>query len=83
MNSLLLIGTAIATVNILKDWGLKNIKFVCILGSREGLEALHAAHPDITIYVGAVDDDLTAKGYVIPGMGDAGDRQFKTFHHDD
>lgn len=73
-------GTAIATVNILKDWGLKRIKFVCVLASREGLKAIQDAHPDISIYCAAVDDELNDEGYVIPGLGDAGDRQFNTFH---
>ncbi len=71
-------GTSIAAVNILKDWGLKNIKFVCILASREGIEALQAAHPDIDIHVGVVDDKLNDKGYIDPGCGDAGDRIFNT-----
>ena len=67
-------GTAIATVNILKEWGLKRIKFMCILASQEGLEALQQAHPDISIYVAAIDKDLNESGYVLPGLGDAGDR---------
>ncbi|KAI8928606.1 uracil phosphoribosyltransferase-domain-containing protein [Entophlyctis helioformis] len=73
-------GTAVAAVNILKDWGLPRIKFVSILASRAGLEALAAAHPDIQIYVAAVDDELDDHGYVRPGLGDAGDRLFKTFY---
>lgn len=73
-------GTAIATLQILKDWGLKNIKFLCILASREGLDALRAAHPDVEIYAAAVDEELNDAGYVMPGLGDAGDRQFKTVH---
>ncbi len=67
-------GTAIATVTILKDWGLKRIKFIAMIASREGLEALREAHPDLEIVVGAVDDVLTDGGYIIPGLGDAGDR---------
>ncbi|KAI3646413.1 hypothetical protein MP228_009341 [Amoeboaphelidium protococcarum] len=73
-------GTAISAVNILKDWGLKRIKLICLLASKEGLQALRDAHPDIIIYVAAIDEVLNDHGYVVPGMGDAGDRLFKTFH---
>lgn len=71
-------GTAIAAVSILKDWGLKRIKFCAAVSSRDGIEALHAAHPDIEIYVCVVDDILTDMKYIVPGLGDAGDRIFKT-----
>lgn len=67
-------GTAIAAVNILKDWGLKKIIFVCILASKHGLEILLQTHPDIEVYACAVDDKLTDQGYIFPGLGDAGDR---------
>ncbi len=67
-------GTAIATINILKDWGLKRIKFLCILASEEGLRALLEAHPDVSIYAAAIDADLNDLGYVLPGLGDSGDR---------
>ena len=60
--------------------GLKKIVFVSILASKRGLELLTAAHPDIEIYVGHIDEDLTEEGYITPGVGDAGDRLFKTFH---
>ncbi|KAJ3228382.1 hypothetical protein HK099_002887 [Clydaea vesicula] len=77
-------GTAIASVSILKDWGLKNIKFCCVVASRVGLDSLIAAHPDIEIYVYeifcAVDEVLTSGKYIVPGLGDAGDRIFNTFH---
>ncbi|KAJ3032446.1 hypothetical protein HDV00_007521 [Rhizophlyctis rosea] len=73
-------GTAIAAVNILKDWGLKRIKFIAIVASREGIETLANAHPDIDIYVVAVDNELTKAGYIVPGLGDAGDRLYKTQH---
>lgn len=69
-------GTAIAAVNILKDWGLKRIKFLCILASKDGLRALQQAHPDIEIFVAAVDNELNDNGYVLPGLGDAGDRYY-------
>lgn len=73
-------GTAVAAVNMLKDWGLKRIAFVCILGSRDGIEALAAQHRDIDIYVACVDELLDDHGYIVPGLGDAGDRLFKTLY---
>lgn len=69
-------GTAIAAVNILKDWGVKKIRFVAICAAKEGLALLSQAHPDIDIYVGVIDDELNEKGYIVPGLGDAGDRLF-------
>jgi uracil phosphoribosyltransferase len=71
-------GSAIATVDILKNWGAKKIKFVGLIGAPEGIEALHARHPDIPIHLAAVDDHLNERGYIVPGLGDAGDRQFGT-----
>ena len=71
-------GSAVATVNILKRWGVTNIKFVGILAAPEGITALQEAHPDVPIYVAAVDDHLNEHGYIVPGLGDAGDRQFGT-----
>ena len=80
-------GSAIATVNILKRWGAQRIKFVGIIAAPEGLEALSKTHPDVDIHLAAVDDHLTAEpqspedppaGYIVPGLGDAGDRQFGT-----
>jgi pyridoxal/pyridoxine/pyridoxamine kinase len=68
--ALCLIGTAIAAVNILKDWGLKRIIFCSILGSKSGVEALQAEHPDIEIIVGFMDEMLTEDGYIYPGVGD-------------
>ncbi|KAJ3311262.1 hypothetical protein HDV04_004171 [Boothiomyces sp. JEL0838] len=73
-------GTAVAAVNILKDWGLKRIVFCSILVSKSGVEALQQAHPDIDIVVGHIDEELTDKGYIYPGLGDAGDRLFNTSH---
>ncbi|EGF82846.1 hypothetical protein BATDEDRAFT_9579 [Batrachochytrium dendrobatidis JAM81] len=67
-------GTAIAAVNILKDWGLKRIKLISIVASYPGLNALLKAHPDIEIYVASVDEEIDSNGYIIPGLGDAGDR---------
>jgi uracil phosphoribosyltransferase len=71
-------GSAIATVDILKNWGAKKIKFVGLIGAPEGISALHARHPDIPIHLAAVDDHLNERGYIVPGLGDAGDRQFGT-----
>lgn len=71
-------GTTIAAINLLKDSGLRKIKLIGICASKHGIEALHAAHPDIEIYVGVVDEKLDSKGYIIPGLGDAGDRLYKT-----
>ncbi len=71
-------GSAVATANILKRWGAQRIKFVGIIAAPEGITALHAAHPDIPIHIGAVDSHLNDIGYIVPGLGDAGDRQFGT-----
>jgi len=71
-------GSAIATTEVLKRWGVKKIKFVGLIGAPEGIEAMQAAHPDVPIYLAAVDDRLTEIGYIFPGLGDAGDRQFGT-----
>lgn len=71
-------GSAVATVGILKKWGATRIKFVGILGAPEGVRALHNAHPDVPIYLAAVDERLNDIGYIVPGLGDAGDRQFGT-----
>ena len=71
-------GSAIAVANILKRWGATNIKFVGLIGAPEGISALHAAHPDIDIHLAAIDRKLNDNGYILPGLGDAGDRQFGT-----
>lgn len=71
-------GSATATVDILKRWGATRIKFMGIIAAPEGIEALHKAHPDVDIYVGAIDEKLNEVGYIVPGLGDAGDRQFGT-----
>ena len=71
-------GSAVATVNILKAWGADRIKFVGILAAPEGIERLQQAHPDVPIFVGMVDSRLNDIGYIVPGLGDAGDRQFGT-----
>jgi uracil phosphoribosyltransferase len=72
-------GSAAATVDILKAWGAARIKQVSLIAAPEGIATLSAAHPDIEIHVGAVDRQLNERGYIQPGLGDAGDRQFGTF----
>jgi len=71
-------GSAVATVDILKQWGVHKIKFVGLIGAPEGIARLHEAHPDVPIHLAAIDDHLNENGYIIPGLGDAGDRQFGT-----
>lgn len=71
-------GSAVATIDILKKWGATKIKFMGILAAPEGIKSMQAAHPDVTIYIAAIDDHLNQKGYIVPGLGDAGDRQFGT-----
>ena len=71
-------GSAIATARLLKDWGAKRIKFVGLIAAPEGLKVMREAHPDIPIHVAAVDDHLNDVGFIVPGLGDAGDRQFGT-----
>ncbi|MHC1783953.1 MAG: uracil phosphoribosyltransferase [Anaerolineaceae bacterium] len=71
-------GSAVATADILKHWGVKKIKFVGLIGAPEGIELMTKHHPDVPIYLAAIDERLNDKGYIIPGLGDAGDRQFGT-----
>lgn len=71
-------GSAVATADILKRWGVNKIKFVGLIGAPEGIAAMQKAHPDIPIYLAAIDDRLNERGYILPGLGDAGDRQFGT-----
>ena len=71
-------GSAVATVEILKRWGVKKIKFVGLIGAPEGIARMQTAHPDVPIYLAKIDDHLNERGYIIPGLGDAGDRQFGT-----
>jgi uracil phosphoribosyltransferase len=71
-------GSAVATVSILKRWGVKRIKFVGLIGAPEGLKALTDAHPDVDVYLAALDERLNDIGFIVPGLGDAGDRQFGT-----
>jgi uracil phosphoribosyltransferase len=71
-------GSAVAAVDILKKSGVQNIKFVGLIAAPEGIERLSSAHPDIPIHIAAVDEGLNEIGYIVPGLGDAGDRLFGT-----
>lgn len=71
-------GSAVDAINQIKKYGGKNIKFMCIIAAPEGLEKLHKEHPDVEIYVGALDRELNENAYICPGLGDAGDRIFGT-----
>lgn len=71
-------GSATACADLLKQWGVKKIKFVGIIGAPEGIALLQKNHPDVPIHLAAVDERLNEKGYILPGLGDAGDRQFGT-----
>lgn len=71
-------GSAIVTVDILKEWGVEKIKFIGVIASPEGISALHKKHPDVHIHLAAIDRELNEHGYILPGLGDAGDRQFGT-----
>jgi uracil phosphoribosyltransferase len=71
-------GSATATADVLKKWGVKKIKFVGLIAAPEGIKAMQTAHPDIDIHIAAIDDHLNERAYIVPGLGDAGDRQFGT-----
>lgn len=71
-------GSAVAALNFIKQYGCNNVKFMCIIAAPEGVEKLSAAHPDVPIYVGTIDRCLNENGYIMPGLGDAGDRIFGT-----
>ncbi len=71
-------GSAIDAITIVKRSSPKSVKFLCIIAAPEGIEALHKAHPDVQIYCAAVDEKLNENGYILPGLGDAGDRIFGT-----
>lgn len=71
-------NSAVAAVKRIKETGPKSIKFVCLLASPEGLKTFHEHHPDVPVYTPAVDSHLNEKGYIMPGLGDAGDRLFGT-----
>lgn len=71
-------GSCSAAIQLLKEKGVKNIRFLCIIAAPEGVERMKKEHPDVDIYVGALDDHLNDHGYIVPGLGDAGDRIFGT-----
>ena len=71
-------GSCVAAIQLLKDKGVKNIRFMCIIAAPEGVERMKAAHPDVVLYIGALDDHLNEHKYIVPGLGDAGDRIFGT-----
>ena len=71
-------GSAIAAIQMLKDKGVKNIHFMCVIAAPEGVKKMQEAHPDVDIIIGALDDHLNENGYIVPGLGDAGDRIFGT-----
>lgn len=71
-------GSAVATVDILKKWGAKRVKYMGIIAAPEGIKAMQDAHPDVDLHLGVIDERLNEIGYIVPGLGDAGDRQFGT-----
>ncbi|MBU3839773.1 MAG: uracil phosphoribosyltransferase [Candidatus Ruminococcus intestinipullorum] len=71
-------GSSVAAIQMLKDKGVKNIRFLCILAAPEGVERMQKEHPDVDLYIGALDECLNDHGYIVPGLGDAGDRIFGT-----
>ena len=71
-------GSAKATVDVLKNWGVTKIKFVGLIGAPEGIRHLQEHHPDVPIHLAQIDERLNERGYILPGLGDAGDRQFGT-----
>lgn len=71
-------GSALAAVDLLKKHGCKKLHFLCIIAAPEGVKAFTEAHPDVDLYIGALDDHLNDHGYIVPGLGDAGDRLFGT-----
>lgn len=71
-------GSAVEAINALKKRGATNIKFMCLVAAPEGVEAMKSAHPDVDIFIAALDEQLNDHGYIVPGLGDAGDRLFGT-----
>ena len=71
-------GSAVAAIQMLKEKGCKNIRFMCIIAAPEGIKAMQEAHPDVELFIGALDEKLNDHGYIVPGLGDAGDRIFGT-----
>ena len=73
-------GSATAAIDVLKHWGARRIKLINLIAAPEGVQAVADAHPDVAIHCAALDRQLNDKGYILPGLGDAGDRQFGTSH---
>ena len=71
-------GSSSAAIQMLKDKGVKNIRLMCIIAAPEGVKKMQEDHPDVDVYIGALDDHLNEHGYIVPGLGDAGDRIFGT-----
>lgn len=71
-------GSSVAAIDMVKKQGAKNIRLICLVGAPEGVQAVEQAHPDVDIYLAALDEKLNDKGYIVPGLGDAGDRIFGT-----
>ena len=71
-------GSAVEALNSLKKRGAKNIRFMCLIAAPEGVDEVQKHHPDVDIYIAALDEKLNEKGYIVPGLGDAGDRMFGT-----
>jgi len=71
-------NSAIAAIDKLKGRGATNLRFLCLLASPEGIERFTAAHPDVPVFTAAIDEKLNEKGYIVPGLGDAGDRMYGT-----
>ena len=74
-------GSASATIDVLKRWGVQRIKFVGIIAAPEGINHVHQNHPDIPLHLAAIDDHLNEVGYIVPGLGDAGDRPALIFFY--
>lgn len=71
-------GSSVAAIQMLKDNGVKDIRLMCLVAAPEGVDTVNKAHPDVKIYTAAVDECLNEHGYIVPGLGDAGDRIFGT-----
>ena len=71
-------GSAVAATSFLKEWGLRRLKFLALIAAPEGIHAMEASHPEVPIHLAALDSHLNEQSYIVPGLGDAGDRQFAT-----
>ena len=71
-------GSSVTAIRMLKEKGVTNIRFLCIIAAPEGLKRMQEEHPDVDVYIGALDERLNDHGYIVPGLGDAGDRIFGT-----